>query len=141
MGIKLSLSVVDHGLLSDLRSTLLVGRDGSIGWLPRHRRVPPPGVRLFPLRGNGPPESIEVYLNDVKPKAVRVELYAEGAKGGSAVRQEMKRVRRQTGASGGYIYRASLPATRPAADYTVRVIPRCEGVAIPLEDARILWQR
>jgi hypothetical protein len=30
---------------------------------------------------------------------------------------------------------------RPAADYTARVIPRCNGVAIPLEDAQILWQR
>ena len=33
-----------------------------------------------------------------------------------------------------------LPA-RPATDYTARVIRRCGGVAIPLEDARILWQR
>ena len=27
------------------------------------------------------------------------------------------------------------------ADYTARVIPHCDGVAVPLEDARILWQR
>jgi glycogen phosphorylase len=27
------------------------------------------------------------------------------------------------------------------ADYTPRVIPHCDGVAIPLEEARILWQR
>ena len=53
----------------------------------------------------------------------------------------MKRVRRQAGASGDHIYRTSLRATRPAADYTARVIPDCDGVAVPLEDARILWQR
>jgi starch phosphorylase len=34
-----------------------------------------------------------------------------------------------------------VSGTRPVADYTARVVPSCEGVAIPLEDARILWQR
>ena len=43
--------------------------------------------------------------------------------------------------SGGYVYSAAVPAAHPPADYTARVIPRCEGVSIPLEDARILWQR
>ena len=45
------------------------------------------------------------------------------------------------GAAGGYVYSATVPAARPRADYTVRIIPRCDGVAIPLEDGRILWQR
>ena len=31
--------------------------------------------------------------------------------------------------------------TRPARDYTVRVIPQRSGVAVPLESARILWQQ
>jgi starch phosphorylase len=84
---------------------------------------------------------VQVYLNDIDPKAVRVELYADGINGGSLVRQEMKLVRQQTGASGGYVYSASVSAARPATDYTARVIPHCDGVAIPLEDARILWQR
>ena len=34
-----------------------------------------------------------------------------------------------------------LPTTRPARDYTARVIPQRSGVAVPLESARILWQR
>jgi starch phosphorylase len=34
-----------------------------------------------------------------------------------------------------------MPATRPATDYTARVIPNKDGVAIPLEAAQILWQR
>jgi starch phosphorylase len=76
-----------------------------------------------------------------QPKVVQVEHYADGANGGSAVRQEMKGARRQTGVPGRYIFRASLPATRPAADNTARVIPQCARVAVPLEDARILWQR
>ena len=33
---------------------------------------------------------VEVYLNDLDPNAVRVELYADGVNGGDPVRQEMK---------------------------------------------------
>jgi starch phosphorylase len=84
---------------------------------------------------------VQVGLNDLDPKAVRVELYADGVMGSAPVRQEMKRVRQLADASSGYLYSAAVPAARPPADYTARVIPHCDGVAIPLEDARILWQR
>ena len=84
---------------------------------------------------------VQVYLNDLDPNAVRVELYADGANGNGPVRQEMERVRQLTDASGGYAYRALLPAIRPATDYTARLIPNYTGVAVPLEAARILWQR
>jgi glycogen phosphorylase len=84
---------------------------------------------------------VELYLDDLDPAAVRVELYANGGNGIASDRVEMERVRQLVGASHGYIYRAGVPATRSAMDYTARVIPRCDGVAIPLEDARILWQR
>ena len=83
---------------------------------------------------------VHVYLNDLDPNAVRVELYADGAMGSVPVRQEMKCVRQLAGATGGYVYSAAVPAARPPADYTARVIPHCDGVAIPLENARILWQ-
>ena len=83
----------------------------------------------------------QVYLNDLDPKAVQVELYADAGNGGSPARQEMKPVRPLVGAAGGYDYSAAVSATRPPGDYTARVIPRFEGVAIPLEAARILWQR
>ncbi len=85
---------------------------------------------------------VEVFLNDLDPKAVRVELYADGIKGGDPVREEMKRAQSQLDASSnGCIYRATVPAARPARDYTARVISHCDGVAVPLEEARILWQR
>ena len=84
---------------------------------------------------------VQVYLADLDPKAVRVELYADGVKGAAPVRQGMKRVRQLAGASGGYVYSAVVSAARPSTDYTARMIPHCDGVAIPLEDPRILWQR
>ena len=83
----------------------------------------------------------EVYLNGLDPNAVRVELYANGINGSSPIRQEMTRVRQLAGADNGHAYVAQVPATRPVSDYTTRVIPHCKGVVIPLEDARIRWQR
>jgi len=84
---------------------------------------------------------VQVYLNDLDPNAVQVELYANGINGSSPIRQEMARVRQLVGTSVSYVYSAAVSAARPPVDYTARVIPRCDGVAIPLEDARILWQR
>jgi starch phosphorylase len=84
---------------------------------------------------------IQVCLHGLDPKAVRVELHADGIKGNSPVRQEMTLLHPLTDESGSYIYSATVPATRPPADYTARVLPHYDGVAIPLEDPRILWQR
>jgi starch phosphorylase len=83
----------------------------------------------------------EVFLNGLDPSAVRVELYANGIDGSGPVREEMTRVRPLAGADSGYAYVAQVPATRRVTDYTARVIPHCDGVAIPLEDSRIQWQR
>jgi starch phosphorylase len=84
---------------------------------------------------------IQVYLSDLDPEAVRVELYANGAAGSAPMRHEMKRVCEMAGTSGGYVYRAAISADRPDADYTPRVMPHCDGVAVPLEASQILWQR
>ncbi|MEN6426871.1 MAG: alpha-glucan family phosphorylase [Phycisphaerales bacterium] len=84
---------------------------------------------------------VQVYLNDLDPKAVRLELYADGMNGGAPVRQKMNRVRQLAGASYGYVYSAAVSAARAANDYTARVIPYCPGVAVPQEAAHILWQR
>jgi starch phosphorylase len=43
--------------------------------------------------------------------------------------------------SGGFVYSATVPAARAQANYTARVMPQFNGVAIPLEDNRILGQR
>ena len=84
---------------------------------------------------------VHVYLNDINPDAVSVELYADGINSGSPVRQEMKHINQPAGMASGYIYAAQVSATRPATDYTARVIPHFDGVAVPLEAEQILWQR
>jgi starch phosphorylase len=84
---------------------------------------------------------VQVWLETLDPATVRVELYAEGLKDGAPIRLEMTRLHPVTGATGGYVYSATVPADRPTTDFTARIMPQCDGVAIPLEDAHIRWQR
>ena len=84
---------------------------------------------------------VQIHLDDLDPNAVRVELFAEGAEGEHPVRLEMKSMSQPAGTAAGHVYGAHVPATRPAADYTARLIPHYDGLAIPLEAAKILWQR
>jgi starch phosphorylase len=72
---------------------------------------------------------------------VRVELYADEINGSGLIRQEMTRVQALAGEPPGEIYRASVPAIRPATDYTARIIPHRSGLAVPLEVDLILWQQ
>ena len=39
----------------------------------------------------------------------------------------------------GYLFRAHVPAHRPAEHYTPRIIPSFDGAAVPLEAGQILW--
>jgi starch phosphorylase len=45
------------------------------------------------------------------------------------------------GATNGFAYRTGVPAVRPVTDYTVRLLPYRDGVAVLLETTHILWQR
>jgi starch phosphorylase len=84
---------------------------------------------------------VEVFLNDLDSKSVRVELYADGIKGGDPVQEEMKCTRALPDLLRGCVYRAAVPSTRPASDYTARILPDHTGVTVPLEASHILWQR
>ena len=82
---------------------------------------------------------VQVYLDELDPEAVKVELYAEGQNGGAPVRQPMNRGERLVGSANGFIYTVRVPATRPATDYTPRLIPHHSGASVPLEASFILW--
>jgi starch phosphorylase len=83
---------------------------------------------------------VQVYLNDLDPEAIQVELFAESVNGGEAIRQRMARGE-QLVAARGFSYSARVPASRPARDYTPRVVPFHPAAQVPLEEARILWER
>jgi starch phosphorylase len=99
------------------------------------------GARKVQTDGGNHLFDVEVIFPELDPNAVRVEIYADGINGGDSIKEEMKRTGSPAGASGHYLYSASVSAARPASDYTARVVPRGDGMTIPLEDARILWQR
>jgi starch phosphorylase len=82
---------------------------------------------------------VELFLHDLDPGAARVELYADPINGGDPIRKEMGFARELPGNV--RLYSASVPATRPAGDFTARVTPQRPSAEIPLDSARILWQR
>jgi len=84
---------------------------------------------------------VQLYTEDVDPAEIRLEMYADGLKGGPPVRQEMKRTGEVLSPQRGYVYSAEVSASRPREDYTVRVIPVMSGVAVPLESPQVLWQK
>ena len=83
---------------------------------------------------------VQVYLTDLDPEAVKVELYADGRTGAEPVRLPMQRGERLVGSANAFLYVASVPATRPASDYTPRVVPYKTGASVPLEAPWICWR-
>jgi starch phosphorylase len=83
---------------------------------------------------------VQIYFGSLDANSVRVELYADGVNGGKPERHEMKRGQPLDEVNG-YIFSAQVPATRPVTNYTARVIPQHDGVAMPLEVDLILWQQ
>ncbi|MGH9678364.1 MAG: alpha-glucan family phosphorylase, partial [Candidatus Acidiferrales bacterium] len=61
---------------------------------------------------------VEIFLNGLDPSAVRVELFANGINGGDPAREEMMCAESQPDSTLRCIFRATVPATRPASDYT-----------------------
>lgn len=84
---------------------------------------------------------VEVHLGGLDPETVEVEILAEPTDGGEPVRQPMAPRRKLDGPGHSYEYSASVPASRPAADYTPRLVPRHPEAVVPLEAQEILWQR
>jgi starch phosphorylase len=82
---------------------------------------------------------VQVYLDELAPEAVKVELYAEAENGSPPIRQAMSRGESLIGSAHGFIYTARVSATRPAADYTPRLIPQHRDASVPLEVSFVLW--
>ena len=85
--------------------------------------------------------AVQVYLDDLDPDFVRVELYADKRDEYPVEVHQMNRSEPLVGAIHGYLYTCEVPGRRPAADYTVRIVPFHPEAIIPLEANRILWAR
>jgi starch phosphorylase len=84
---------------------------------------------------------VQTYLGGLGTAAVRVQLYANGRDGSHGEIVEMRREDPPLGASNTHSYTASVPANRPAEDFTPRIVPYHPFAAVPLECARILWYK
>ena len=84
---------------------------------------------------------LQIYLDGIDVHAVKVEIFAEGLEDQEAVHQEMACLRPLSGEANFYVYSATVPGNRPQNAYSVRIIPFFPGVAVPLEEDHILWQK
>jgi starch phosphorylase len=85
--------------------------------------------------------TIEVHLGELRSAWVRVELYADSGDGGPPLITAMTEQDGTEPAGGWLVYAAQVPASRPASDYTPRIVPSYSGAKLPLENAGILWFR
>ena len=84
---------------------------------------------------------VEVFPGALTLDQLQVELYADSAQGGKAVVEVMTAPEPRADSPGAFIFSAQVSATRPASDYTVRIIPHHPNASVPLEAGQILWQR
>ena len=84
--------------------------------------------------------NVQLYLDDIPPDQVVVELYADPRDDHPLERYPMKRMEALAGAVNGYLYLGVVVAQRPIHHYTVRVHPCHPHARIPLEEQHILWE-
>jgi starch phosphorylase len=78
-----------------------------------------------------------IFLNGMDTDKILVELYADGENTDESERISMQL---QSSTCSGKLYKAEVHTTRPATDYTIRIIPNYENISVPLENNLILWQ-
>ncbi len=83
---------------------------------------------------------VQVYLGEIAPDWVRVELYADGGGDYPAEILPMHTEGTIPGAFEGYIFSATVQSERPSGDYTPRVRAWHEDAFLPAECALIAWQ-
>jgi len=103
-----------------------------------------PGIHMGSIEMRETPTGCEctapVYLGDITPEHIRVQLYAEPTQGETAVCEVMRQGEAIPGALNGYVYRGIVSADRAARDFTPRVVPYHPQARIPNELALITWQ-
>jgi len=83
----------------------------------------------------------EVFLGELKPEELRVELYADPVQGSASALVVMTASKASADSQGAQIYSAEVSSSRPASDYTPRIVPYHVQASVPLEVQQILWQR
>jgi starch phosphorylase len=82
-----------------------------------------------------------VAPGSLTPDYLRVELYADSDHGQCACCEVMNLSGPSADTPGAVTYLAQVSATRPASDYTARIVPYHLNASVPLEAVQIIWQR
>ena len=89
---------------------------------------------------NGWTFELQVYLGEIFPDSVQVQIYADPLEINTApVCLSMQQTASIPGTVNGYVYQCSVSSTRPYQDFTPRVVAYQPGVQIPAENNLILW--
>jgi starch phosphorylase len=83
----------------------------------------------------------DIAPGSLTPGHLRVELYADSAHGECASLEVMTTSGPCADTPGAFNYSAHISATRPASDYTARIVPHHPNALVPLEASQIVWQR
>ena len=84
---------------------------------------------------------VKVLPGNLNPDQLTVELYADSVQAGKPAIEAMTAPEPSPDSPGVLTYSAHVSATRPASDYTARIIPHHPNASVPLEAEQIIWQR
>jgi starch phosphorylase len=93
----------------------------------------------FAAEEDGFRASVPVYLGNVPPEAISVQLFADANETAAGGCHEMSRGEPLAGATGGFNYSARLWTARPPGDFTPRIVPSRTLANVPAEVALIAW--
>ncbi len=83
--------------------------------------------------------NVRLFLIGIIPEQISVEVYADGVNGAKPTVTEMTCTSIKYDGDQEYRYSAKVDSSRNQNDYTIRVIPKYKGVAVPLEENLIFW--
>ncbi|WP_029922594.1 alpha-glucan family phosphorylase [Nevskia soli] len=83
--------------------------------------------------------SLHLYLGEILPDSVSVEMYADAAGDDVPGAHVMRRGSAIPGGMNAYVYIVEVQTRRPATDFTPRVVPFHPCAAVPLELELIRW--
>jgi starch phosphorylase len=83
--------------------------------------------------------SVSVYLGEIPPDAVRVELYAEPQGTEQPLIQQMVQAESAADGADAFVYRATISTVRPSWHFTPRVVPFHPEARVPIELPLIAW--
>ncbi|MDD3760464.1 MAG: alpha-glucan family phosphorylase [Acidithiobacillus sp.] len=84
---------------------------------------------------------IHIYLGEISPEMVQVQLFANGIANSTPELLPMDRCEALSGSTNSFLYQCKVATDRPSSDYTPRIIPAHPSCLVPLENNAILWYR